>query len=117
RQHTAVKIAPQFGEPTVHVLDASRAVGVVAGLLDRARKPELDQKNGAEQAELRELHGRKRARPMKAFEDASANRLAIDWRPEDVAVPSFTGLRAVDDVTLEDLVPYIDWTFFFTAWE
>src|SRR5262249_58418809 len=54
RQHTAVKIAPAFSQPIVHVLDASRAVGVVAGLLDPAEKPELDRKNRAEQAELRE---------------------------------------------------------------
>jgi len=117
RQHTAVKIAPQFAESTVHVLDASRAVGVVASLLDGARRPAFDQKNRAEQAELRELHNKKRAKPMLSLAAARAHGPAIDWRAADVATPSFTGVRAVDDVRLEDLIPFIDWTFFFTAWE
>jgi 5-methyltetrahydrofolate--homocysteine methyltransferase len=117
RQHTAVKIAPHLSRPTVHVLDASRAVAVVAGLLDPAGRAELDRKNRAEQAELRDLHGRKRAKPLVPLAEATAGRLAIDWRAEDIARPRFTGARVVDDVTLEELTRYIDWTFFFTAWE
>ncbi|HEV3030860.1 MAG TPA: methionine synthase [Polyangia bacterium] len=117
RQHTAVKIAPAFSQPIVHVLDASRAVGVVAGLLDPKGKSELDRKNRQEQAELRELHARKRDKPLLPLPMAYTNRLKIDWRPDDVPQPSFLGVRAVDDVTLEELTRYIDWTFFFTAWE
>jgi 5-methyltetrahydrofolate--homocysteine methyltransferase len=118
RQHTAVKIAPQFAESTVHVLDASRAVGVVASLLDAGQKGDFDRKNRAEQAELRELHGHKREKPLLPIATAYARRFqpAATWRLEDIAVPSFTGARAVK-VPLHDLVPFIDWTFFFTAWE
>jgi 5-methyltetrahydrofolate--homocysteine methyltransferase len=117
RQHTAVKIAPHFSRPTVHVLDASRAVGVVAGLLDPKRSADLDRKNREEQAELRALHGKKRGKPMLSLGDANARALKIAWRKEDVAAPSFLGARLVDDVSLEELARYIDWTFFFTAWE
>jgi len=116
RQHTAVKIAPAFSQPTLHVLDASRAVGVVAGLLDPARRAELDRKNRAEQAELRELHAKKRDKPLYPFAAASARRASITWRAEDLATPAFLGARTVE-VPLGELVRYIDWTFFFTAWE
>jgi 5-methyltetrahydrofolate--homocysteine methyltransferase len=117
RQHTAVKIAPQFSESTVHVLDASRAVGVVSTLLDPVRKSEFDGKNRIEQADLRELHGKKRAKPLLPLETAYTNRLKLDWRAEDIAQPAFTGRRVVEDISLAEIARYIDWTFFFTAWE
>ncbi len=116
RQHTAVKIAPMFTPPTVHVLDASRAVSTVAALLDEKQLGELDRKNREEQASLRELHGGRRVKQLLPFAEAEANRLQIEWRAEDLAVPSFVGRRAID-VPLAQLVDYIDWTFFFTAWE
>jgi 5-methyltetrahydrofolate--homocysteine methyltransferase len=116
RQHTAVKIAPAFSQPIVHVLDASRAVGVVAGLLDPKNKAELDRKNRQEQAELRELHARKRDKPLLPLPMAYTNRLKIQWRKDDLPAPSFLGARSVE-VSLEELTRYIDWTFFFTAWE
>jgi 5-methyltetrahydrofolate--homocysteine methyltransferase len=116
RQHTAVKIAPAFSQPIVHVLDASRAVGVVAGLLDPKGKAELDRKNRLEQAELRELHARKRDKPLLPLATARERRLAIEWRKEDLPAPAFLGARVVE-LPLEELVRYIDWTFFFTAWE
>jgi 5-methyltetrahydrofolate--homocysteine methyltransferase len=117
RQHTAVKIAPEYAESTVHVLDASRAVGVVSTLLDDKRKPEFHSKNKDEQAKLRDLHARKQQKPILPIETARANRLVVPFRAEDVAVPSFVGRRVVDDVSLEEIATYIDWTFFFTAWE
>jgi 5-methyltetrahydrofolate--homocysteine methyltransferase len=117
RQHTAVKIAPAYGRETVHVLDASRAVGVVSSLIDPAARPKLDQKNRAEQAELRELHSKKRAKPMLTLEAAYAQRLKLDFRAEDLAAPSFLGARVIEDVPLGEIARYIDWTFFFTAWE
>jgi 5-methyltetrahydrofolate--homocysteine methyltransferase len=116
RQHTAVKIAPAFSQPIVHVLDASRAVGVVAGLLDPKGKVELDRKNRQEQAELRELHAKKRDKPLLPLATARTNRLKIQWREEDLPAPAFLGARVVE-LPLEELVRYIDWTFFFTAWE
>jgi 5-methyltetrahydrofolate--homocysteine methyltransferase len=117
REHTAVKIAPEYPGPTVHVLDASRAVGVVASLLDPARRAEFDRANRAEQARLREAHGLRVVAPLLPFAAAQANRPRLTWRAEDVAVPAFLGRRVVDDLPLEALVPYIDWRFFFTAWE
>jgi 5-methyltetrahydrofolate--homocysteine methyltransferase len=116
RQHTAVKIAPEFARPTVHVLDASRAVSTVASLLDDKQRAEFDRKNREEQKSLRELHGGRRVKQVLPFAEAQANRLRIDWRGEDLAVPGFSGRRAIE-LPLSELVEYIDWTFFFTAWE
>jgi 5-methyltetrahydrofolate--homocysteine methyltransferase len=117
REHTAVKIAPVYGTMTVHVLDASRAVGVVANLLDPARRAALDRENRAEQARIRDVFSQKEARPLDPLPAANAARPRIEWLASDVAAPSFLGRRVVDDVALETLVPYIDWRFFFTAWE
>ena len=113
-QHTAVKIAPEYSQPTVHVPDASRVVDVVASLINPERKPAFDQANRAHHVKLREQHAGKRERPTLSIEKARANRLKLDFG--GVAVPSFTGLKKVD-VALSDLVPFIDWQFFFAAWE
>jgi 5-methyltetrahydrofolate--homocysteine methyltransferase len=115
-QHTAVKIAPEYHESVVHVLDASRAVGVVSNLLDPERKRTFDAENRAGQANLREVHGRKQQKPLLTYPAAMANRLKLDWRGYAPPVPAFLGRRRVD-VPLGTLVPYIDWTFFFSAWE
>jgi 5-methyltetrahydrofolate--homocysteine methyltransferase len=117
RQHTAVKIAPVHSQPTVHVLDASRAVSTVASLLDPKQKPEFARKNGAEQQALRDLHSGRKVKPVIGFAEAEANRLQLPWRIEDLATPSFAGVRTLDDIPLAQLIDYIDWTFFFTAWE
>jgi 5-methyltetrahydrofolate--homocysteine methyltransferase len=117
RQHTAVKIAPQYHEPSVHVSDASRVVNVVSDLLDPERKRNLDLDNRRQQSDLRELYKSKRARPVKSYEAALAGRLAIDFRAEDLSTPSFSGQRIIEDVSLDEIAQYIDWTFFFTAWE
>jgi len=116
RQHTAVKIAPAFSKPTVHVLDASRAVGVVSRLVNRETRATFDAQNRKEQEELRELHGRKRAKPLLTLAEANARRFAPEFRAEDVPEPAFLGVRQVD-APLAELARYIDWTFFFTAWE
>ncbi|MBY0496385.1 MAG: methionine synthase [Cyanobacteria bacterium] len=113
-QHTAVKIAPEYSQPTVHVPDASRVVDVVASLLSRDNKQAFDDSNRAAQARLREQHAGRKDRPTLSIAQARANRLKLDY--SNPAVPSFTGLRKVD-VALEDLVPFIDWQFFFAAWE
>jgi 5-methyltetrahydrofolate--homocysteine methyltransferase len=117
REHTAVKIAPGYGSTTVHVLDASRAVGVVASLLDTRQRPDFDLRNREEQARLREAHAAKAARPLTPLAAADAERLRIEWRAEDVPTPAFLGRRVLDDVPLAEVAPYIDWRFFFTAWE
>jgi 5-methyltetrahydrofolate--homocysteine methyltransferase len=115
--HTAVKIAPHYQRSTVHVLDASRAVGVVASLLDPKQQEAFDQANRDEQERLRGVFARRRETSLVSYETAVANRLKIDWRPEDLAIPSSMGWRLVDDVPLDVIATYIDWTFLFVAWE
>ena len=117
RQHTAVKIAPAYGRETVHVHDASRAVGVVANLLDAEARAERDRSNRESQQRLRDLHAGKGERKLLSLEEARARAPEIEWRAEDVAKPEFVGRRLVDDVSLATLRDYIDWTFFFSAWE
>jgi 5-methyltetrahydrofolate--homocysteine methyltransferase len=116
RQHTAVKIAPEYQQSTVHVLDASRAVGVVSSLLDPKQRGDFDRRNREEQDRLRAIYGVRKEHKLVPYREALSNRTRIDWRAEDVPQPAFIG-RRLDDVPLESLVPYIDWTFFFSAWE
>jgi 5-methyltetrahydrofolate--homocysteine methyltransferase len=117
REHTAVKIAPEYHAPTVHVLDASRAVNVVASLLDPEQRAALDAENRTEQGRLRDVYAQKVARPLVPFAVANAGRPKIVWRQEDAPDPAFLGRCVLNDVPLAELVPYIDWRFFFTAWE
>jgi 5-methyltetrahydrofolate--homocysteine methyltransferase len=114
RQHTAVRIAPAYDQPTVHVLDASRVVGVVSDLLDPVRSAELDKTNRAEQERLRTEHAEKQRRPVLPLWQAQANREKVSF--DDLAVPSFTGTRIIEP-DLRRLRELIDWQFFFLAWE
>jgi 5-methyltetrahydrofolate--homocysteine methyltransferase len=116
RQHTAVKIAPEYKESTVHVLDASRVVDVVASLLSDDRRAAFEETNRGLQETLRFQHSQRKERPLLTYDAALANRLRIDWAAETLPAPPFIGRRLVN-VPLEELVPYIDWTFFFAAWE
>ena len=116
RQHTAVRIAPEYGQPVVHVVDASRVVGVVSDLLDPARRSKLDHLNREDQERLRQLHAEREAQPLLPYRIARERRTPIVWHAEDLPEPAFAGVRAVEP-DLAELRPYIDWTFFFTAWE
>jgi 5-methyltetrahydrofolate--homocysteine methyltransferase len=116
RQHTAVRIAPEYGQPTVHVLDASRVVGVVGDLLASDRRARLDVENRADQERLRALQAERGAKPLLPLREARARRTPVDWHEEDIAVPAFTGTRVAEE-SIETLRRYIDWTFFFHAWE
>jgi 5-methyltetrahydrofolate--homocysteine methyltransferase len=117
KQHTAVRIATAYSESTVHVADASRAVSTVASLLDANSRPDFERKNRERQESLRSLHGEKGARPLLSYQEALANRPEIEWRVEDLATPGFLGRRVLREVPLAELAKYIDWTFFFSAWE
>jgi 5-methyltetrahydrofolate--homocysteine methyltransferase len=117
REHTAVKIAPKYHASTVHVLDASRAGPVVSAMLDEKQRAVFDAKNRTEQEDARQLFANKKKRPLLAFAEANARKPVIAWKAGDIASPSFTGRRVIEDQPLDELVPYIDWTFFFTAWE
>ena len=114
KQHTAVRIAPEYGQPTVHVLDASRVVGVVSDLLDPARRAALDAENRELQERLRVQHAERTRRPLLPLAEARArrHRVAFDVLRE----PAFTGARAVEP-DLATLREYVDWQFFFHAWE
>jgi len=115
RQHTAVKVAPVYEQgATVHVLDASRVVGVVSGLLSDDRAEELTASNRAEQQRLREQHETARRSPLLTLDKARANRERMDFG--DLPGPAFTGVRAIQP-DLRTLREFIDWQFFFLAWE
>jgi len=114
KQHTAVRIAPAYDGTTVHVLDASRVVGVVSDLLDDGRAEKLDAANRIEQERLREAHANRRSQPMLTLAQARANRESVDF--SDLPTPAFTGLRTVEP-TLPALREMIDWQFLFLAWE
>ena len=116
-QHTAVKVAPEYSGPTVHVLDASRVVDVVSGLLSDERRPALVEHNRAVQSRLRDQHSARRERPLLTYQAALANRLKIDWESAPRMTPATLGRRVLTDMPLGELLPYIDWTFFFAAWE
>ena len=114
KQHTAVRIAPAYDRPTVHVLDASRVVGVVSDLLDPVRAAKLDRVNREEQERLRQQHIARQRRPLVPLADARANREVLDF--SGLPVPAFTGTRLVEP-DLRALREFIDWQFYFTAWE
>jgi 5-methyltetrahydrofolate--homocysteine methyltransferase len=117
RQHTAVKIAPEYDEhPVLHVVDASKAVDAVSRLMNPSQRADLDVANRADQDRLRVQYSALRRRPVRPLAEARARRFQPEWTPSAIAVPAFTGSRVLD-VELADLVPYIDWTFFFAAWE
>src|SRR5262249_47972582 len=89
----------------------------VAGLLDPKQKAELDRTNREDQARLRTLHSSKKAKPLMSLESALQKKTPIAWRREDAPPPPFVGRRALEAVPLAEIAKYIDWTFFFTAWE
>ncbi|MEO0651091.1 MAG: vitamin B12 dependent-methionine synthase activation domain-containing protein, partial [Planctomycetota bacterium] len=118
KQHTAVKIAPEYSGPVVHVHDASRAVGVVSHLKDDTKRGDGFRTENLElQEQLRIEHGGHRERPLRTIAEARGNPTPIAWSPKDLAQPEFTGRRVVTTDTVADLIPYIDWTFFFSAWD
>ncbi len=118
RVHTAVKIEPNYKGPTVHVIDASRAVGVAGNLRSDALRPEYVAGIHAEYQDLRTQRGSRKAEERhQSIGDARKNRLAIDWREQKPPKPCFVGVRTFDDYPLDELVPLIDWTPFFQTWE
>jgi 5-methyltetrahydrofolate--homocysteine methyltransferase len=115
RAHTAVKIAPQYSEPVVHVLDASRAVPVATSLLSEESKAKFVAKHRAEYEAVRKSHAAPRQKVVSLAE-ARKRRTPIEWRKEDLAVPEFAGVRVLDGFPLTTLREFIDWTPFFHTW-
>ncbi len=114
KQHTAVRIAPAYSQPTLYVRDASRVVGVVSDLLDPVRRAALDQENRADQDRLRDLHAERNRKPLLPYADALENRHRVTF--DDLPEPAFVGTRVLDP-ELETLRGYVDWQFFFHAWD
>jgi 5-methyltetrahydrofolate--homocysteine methyltransferase len=115
RAHTAVKIAPHYSEPVVHVLDASRAVPVTTSLLSDEGKPAFVERHRADYEALRKSHSAPRL-SVVSLENARKRRTPIEWRAEDLPVPSFTGVRVLNNFPLATLREFIDWTPFFHTW-
>jgi 5-methyltetrahydrofolate--homocysteine methyltransferase len=115
RAHTAVKIAPHYSEPVVHVLDASRAVPVTTSLLSDEGKPGFVAQHRADYEALRKAHSAPR-QTVVSLETARSRRTPIEWRPEDLPTPAFTGVRVLDNFSLATLRDFIDWSPFFHTW-
>jgi 5-methyltetrahydrofolate--homocysteine methyltransferase len=117
RAHTAVKIAPHYKNPVIHVLDASRAVGVVSALLSDELRPGFEQKTRDDYERLREEHaGRNAADRLIPLAEARGNRTTIEWTTYTPPVPDFIGVRTATP-DLKTLVEFIDWSPFFHTWE
>jgi 5-methyltetrahydrofolate--homocysteine methyltransferase len=114
KQHTAVRIAPEYSQPTVHVLDASRVVGVVSDLLDGDRRRTLDAENRELQERLRVQHAERERKPLLPIAAARANRHVVPF--DDLPTPEFIGTRILEP-TIAELRGYVDWQFFFYAWD
>jgi 5-methyltetrahydrofolate--homocysteine methyltransferase len=118
RVHTAVRIAEHYEPPVIHVVDASRAVGVVGNLLNPDLKAQFAFANQSQQTADREKHEAARSeRTILSLETARARGPRIEWVSEDISAPAFTGVRVLRNFPLEEIVPYIDWTPFFSTWE
>jgi 5-methyltetrahydrofolate--homocysteine methyltransferase len=116
RAHTAVKIAPYYSEPVIHIIDASRAVPATTSLLSDDGRAEFVAQHRAEYESVRKAHAVPKQKTI-ALQEARARRTPIEWRAEDIPTPGFTGVRVLDEFPLATLREYIDWTPFFHTWE
>ena len=115
--HTAIKIAPHYSGPVVHVLDASRSVPVTTALLSAAQREKFVEDNNARHEKLRAQFGGGTKKPVLPLAEARANAVKTDWSALTPAVPEFLGTRVIADQSLRELVTYFDWTPFFHSWE
>ena len=115
RAHTAIKIAPHYSQPVVHVLDASRAVPVTTSLLSEDGKPAFVARHSAEYEAVRKSYAAPKNKTV-SIAAARERRTPIEWRAEDIPTPSFTGIRVLDNFSLETLRKFIDWSPFFHTW-
>src|SRR5260370_13018639 len=114
---TAVKIAPHYSGPVIHVLDASRAAGVMSSLLSEDVKRSFTAKNAEEQNKLRaEFEQKTSGKRLLSIEVARERKEPIDWSAAQIDRPSFCGASSIASQPLDELVPYIDWSPFFHTW-
>jgi len=116
-EHTAVKIAPQYEAPVVHVLDASRAVGVVSTLLSAERRGAFVTDNHAGQEKLRADHGNRQQKPLLSLEAARSSAAPLEFDDETSPPPEALGVRHQREIPLAEIEEFIDWSFYFTAWD
>jgi 5-methyltetrahydrofolate--homocysteine methyltransferase len=117
KRHTAVKIAPAYRHETIHVVDASRAVPVVGALVKPDSRQALQRQNQKEQEDIRVQFENRAGTQLLTYDEAVRHRLHTEWDDHHIAVPEFSGCRVLKDFPLGELVPYIDWSPFFHAWE
>ena len=117
KAHTAVKIAPAYEREVVHVLDASRAVGVVSALMSAEQKGKFAEKNRQDQVLVRQAHQERGEKALLTLAEARERRTQIDWQTADIPKPAFIGVRMLDSFPLDQIVPFIDWSPFFHTWE
>jgi 5-methyltetrahydrofolate--homocysteine methyltransferase len=117
KAHTAVKIAPSYIPSVVHVLDASRAVGVVGSLISPSQKVAFVQQVRDDYDRMRQAHQDRGTKPVLPIAKARANRFITDWATLEIPAPSFLGVRTITEQPLSELVPFIDWSPFFHTWE
>lgn len=116
--HTAVKIAPEYDAPVVYVLDASKSVPAVSALLSKDQREIFVSEVNERYKVMREMHNSRRGEvELISLEEARKNRLQLDWTKEPIFTPNFTGIKVFEDYDLNELVPYIDWSPFFSTWE
>lgn len=118
RMHTAVKIAPEYENGVIHVLDASRSVTVAGSLLNKDQKEGFLKSTAEEYVKLKEgFDNKKSVKQYLSYNDALQNKVNIDWSSFTPVTPSFTGIKVFADADLNEIRPYIDWKPFFIAWE
>lgn len=116
--HTAVKIAPHYKQPVVHVNDASRSVPVVQNLISKELRADFMKDIVADYNRVREQNARAQGQnKFISLAEARRNKFPIDWKKHKAIAPAFTGVKVFDDYSLEELAKYIDWTPFFHSWE
>lgn len=116
-KHTAVKIAPHYDGPVIHVLDASRSVGVVDRLTRKESREQLDQENRLAQERERQAYARRHKKNLVSYAEALSQRFAIDWSQYTPPKPDFLGMKVLQEFPLDQIRQYIDWSPFFQAWE
>lgn len=118
RVHTAVKIDPAYSGSIIHVLDASRAVPVAGSLISNEQKAATHENIKAEYEKVRTQYAaHHQAKTLLSLADARKNKVAIDWKKEDITAPKNLGTKVINDLSVEQLEPYIDWTPFFQTWQ
>jgi 5-methyltetrahydrofolate--homocysteine methyltransferase len=116
KTHTALKIAPRYSKGVVHTTDASKAVQAAKNLLDTKNRRQYLREIEEEYKNIRENY-LKHERKMVSIEEAKENKFKMDWKKANIKIPNFKGIKTIKNYPISELRKYIDWTFFFIAWD